>query len=134
MRIRIHVAATTMVMSLAIPALAGGGFRAPAHGSATHHPQLHQPRPHGNHAGAPAQTDSGRFRSQPPAHTGSRVDQRPDPNLQNPYRPMYSLDATNPGEPHPYFRTRKDGFGYPASRSSAVYLGNGLYVFPALDR
>jgi hypothetical protein len=43
---------------------------------------------------------------------------------------MYSLDATNPGEPHPYFQTRKDGFGYPGARPSPVYLGGGLYVIP----
>ena len=61
---------------------------------------------------------------------GPKLEQRPDPNYQNPYRPMFSLDATNPGEPHPYFQTRKDGFGYPASRPSTVYLGNGLYVIP----
>jgi hypothetical protein len=43
---------------------------------------------------------------------------------------MYSLDATPPGQPHPYFQTRKDGFGYPASRPVEVYLGNGIYVIP----
>jgi hypothetical protein len=43
---------------------------------------------------------------------------------------MYSLDATNPGEPHPYFQTRKEGFGYPSSGSRAQYLGNGVYVIP----
>ncbi len=67
------------------------------------------------------------------AHTsfgGPKLEQRPDPNYQNPYRPMYSLDATNPGEPHPYFQTRKEGFGYPALPPSTVYLGNGLYVIP----
>ena len=61
---------------------------------------------------------------------GPRYEQRPDPNHQNPYRPMYSLDATPPGQPHPYFQTRKDGFGYPASRPVEVYLGNGIYVIP----
>ncbi|HEX9687116.1 MAG TPA: hypothetical protein VGA25_14830 [Burkholderiales bacterium] len=43
---------------------------------------------------------------------------------------MFSLDATNPGETHPYFRTRKEGFGYPPVQSGPVYLGNGVYVIP----
>jgi hypothetical protein len=43
---------------------------------------------------------------------------------------MFSLDAVPPGQTHPYFQTRKDGFGYPASRPAEVYLGNGYYVIP----
>lgn len=91
---------------MASPALAGGGSGARAH----HHPGV-QGQVH-DRLGGP------------------RYEQRPDPNHQNPYRPMYSLDATPPGQPHPYFRTRNDGFGYPASRPVEVYLGNGIYVIP----
>lgn len=94
-------------------------------------PQVHQQWQHSQPARAVvphvARTAQGQ------AHTrfgDPRLEQRSDPNNQNPYRPMYSLDATNPGELHPYFQTRKDGFGYPASRPPAVYLGNWLYVIP----
>ena len=109
-------AATIAMLGMhAFPALAGGASRPQAHGAPMNQPQVHQRGQHSQ------------------AHThygGPRLDQRPDPNYQNPYRPMYSLDATNPGQPHPYFQTSKDGFGYPASGPSAVYLGNGLYVIP----
>ena len=60
---------------------------------------------------------------------GPRLDQRPDPNYQNPYRPSYSLNAVNPGEQHPYFQTPKAGFGYPTG-NTGVYQGNGIYIIP----
>jgi hypothetical protein len=78
----------------------------------------------------PAQAGGG---ARPQAHTfygGPRLEQRPDPNYQSLYRPMFSLGATKPGELHPYFRTPKEGFGYPAAQPSPVYLGNGVYVIP----
>ena len=132
MNVSLSITVAAALTIAAAPALASGGSRPQAHRAQIHQPQIHQRWQPSHPAREPVQGVARGVQGQ--AHTGSRVDQRPDPNLQNPYRPMYSLDATNPGEPHPYFRTRKDGFGYPASRSSAVYLGNGLYVFPALDR
>jgi hypothetical protein len=114
-----------------VPALAGGGSRSQAHGAPTHQPQAHQHWQNSHPGREPVQQGARGVRGQ--AHTsfgGHRLEQRPDPNHQNPYRPMYSLDATNPGVPHPYFQTRKDGFGYPSSRPSTVYLGNGLYMIP----
>lgn len=107
---------------MASPALAGGGSRPQAHGVST--------QPVDAARTAPARSDHG---VQSQAHDrvgGPRYEQRSDPNHQNPYRPMFSLDATPPGQPHPYFQTRKDGFGYPVSRPVEVYLGNGIYVIP----
>jgi hypothetical protein len=94
-------------------------------------PQVHQQRQHSQPVREVVSHDA--RTAQGNAHTrfgGPRLEQRSDPNNHNPYRPMYSLGATNPGEPHPYFQTRKDGFGYPASRGAEVYLGNGLYFIP----
>lgn len=118
-----------MLVTPAAPVLAGGGSNSQAGPSRTLHAQIH--RPDGHQTREQLEKNARGVRGE--AHVragGPRLDQRPDPNHQNPYRPMYSLDATNPGEPHPYFQTRKEGFGYPASRSSAVYLGNGVYVIP----
>ena len=108
-------AAIAMLGAPAAPALAGGGSPTRVHGAPMQQPQgdLHVPR-------GQAHTHFG----------GPRLERRPDPNFQNPYRPMFSLNATNPGELHPYFQTRKDGFGYPAAQPSAVYLGNGVYFIP----
>jgi len=126
-----NVAVAAVITLMASPALAGGGSRPQAHGAQNHQPRIDQRWQHSNPSREPVQRDARALQGQ--AHTragGPRLEQRPDPNNQNPYRPMYSLDATNPGEPHPYFQTRKDGFGYPASRPSTVYLGNGLYAIP----
>lgn len=125
------VAVIAMLGTQADPVLAGGGARAQAHVTPMRHPQVHQQRQHSQPAREVVSHDA--RTAQGHAHTrfgGPRLEQRSDPNNQNLYRPMYSLGATNPGEPHPYFQTRKDGFGYPASPGAAVYLGNGLYVIP----
>jgi len=123
------VAAAITIM--ASPALAGGGSRPSAHGASAHpshfqrgSQQLHPAR------GAPPRNPHGVQSQVHDRIGGPRFEQRPDPNHQNPYRPMYSLDATPPGQAHPYFQTRKDGFGYPASRPVEVYLGNGVYFIP----
>jgi len=95
-----------------------------------HQPQSHQRGEHSQPARGPVQRDASGFRGQ--AHTsfgGPRLDQRPDPNYQNPYRPSYSLNAVNPGEQHPYFQTPKAGFGYPTG-NTGVYQGNGIYFIP----
>jgi len=124
-------AAVVLLGTQAAPALAGGGLRTHGHAAPVQQPQVHQ-RLHGAQpAREPAPQDVRAARNGVhPQYGGPRFEQRPDPNHQNPYRPMYSLDATNPGESHPYFQTRKDGYGYPASRPGTVYLGNGLYVVP----
>ena len=123
-------AAVALLGTQAAPALAGGGLRTTGHVAPVQQPQVQQ-RWHGQtgRESAPqhAPVVRGTTHTQ---HGGPRFEQRPDPNHQSLYRPMYSLDATNPGESHPYFQTRKDGFGYPASRRGTVYLGNGLYVVP----
>lgn len=131
MKIPANVAVATAMTVMVFPAQAGGGARPQAHGAPMHQAQVHQPMQHSSPARevAPhgARTVSGQ------AHTfygGPRYEQRPDPNYRNPYRPMFSLNATNPGEQHPYYQTRKDGFGYPAAGPSPVYLGNGVYVIP----
>jgi len=128
-------AASALLGTLAVPALAGGGSRPHAQGAPMQRPQAQQQWQHGHMARETAPPYVGAARSPAPfphasPHGGHRLEQRPDPNHQNPYRPMFSLDATHPGEPHPYFQTRKDGFGYPTSRPSAVYRGNGVYVIP----
>ena len=64
-----------------------------------------------------------------PLAGGPRTEERPDPNHQNPYRPMFSPNAVNPGEQHPYFQTPKAGFGYPTG-NPGIYQGNGFYVIP----
>jgi hypothetical protein len=114
--ISIIAAAIAMIGGHAAPSLAGGGGRSPqAHGAPMTPPPAHRPVQNGQ------------------AHIiygGPRLDQRPDPNNRSLYRPMFSLNATNPGEPHPYFQTRPDGFGYPAARPAPVYLGNGMYFVP----
>ena len=126
-----NLAVAAAIAIMASPALAGGGSRPQAHGAPVYQPQAHPRWQSGHTAHDPMQRDARAVQRQ--AHTsigGPRLEQRPDPNNQNPYRPMYSLDATNPGEPHPYFQTRKDGFGYPAAQPSTVYMGNGLYFIP----
>jgi hypothetical protein len=118
-------AMTTMAVAIVImasPALAGGGSRPQAHGASAQQVPAARGAPARHHPGVQSQVHD--------RLGGPRYEQRPDPNHQNPYRPMYSLDATPPGQPHPYFQTRKDGFGYPASRPVEVYLGNGIYVIP----
>ena len=111
------IAATITMLALhADPAVAGGGARHRSHVASSPQHGLHQ---------------QGQLSRQ--AHTrfgGPRLEQRPDPNNQNPYRPMLSLGATNPDGTHPYFRTRKEGFGYPPAQPAPVYLGNGVYVIP----
>jgi len=131
MKIPANVAVAAAMTVMALPAQAGGGASPRAHDAPMHQPQVHQRMQHSSPAPGTvphrASTVSGQ------AHTfygGPRLERRPDPNFQNPYRPMYSLNATNPGELHPYFQTRKDGFGYPAAGPSTVYLGNGVYFFP----
>jgi len=111
----IVLAGIAMLVMHTVPVQAGGGS-----GSQGRSAQSHQPRSH------PAQQPGQAH----PHFGGPRLERRADPNDLNPYRPMYSLDATNPGEPHPYFRTRKDGFGYPAAPPGGVYQGNGIYVVP----
>jgi len=131
MRIPANVAVAATIFTMASPALAGGGSRPQSHGAQIHQPQIHQRGQHSPSSREPVQQDARGVQGAAHARFGGpRLEQRPDPNNQNPYRPMYSLDATNPGVPHPYFQTRKDGFGYPASRPSTVYLGNGLYFIP----
>lgn len=129
--ISVVAAAITMLGAQAAPVLAGGGTRPQAHGAPTHQPLAHQQWQRGHPARESNPHDARAARGQ--AHIvngGPRLEQRPDPNHQNPHRPMYSLDATHPGQPHPYFQTPREGFGYPAARPSTVYLGNGLYVVP----
>lgn len=123
-------AAIALLGTQAVPAPAGG-----ASGPRSHGAQIHQSQPgqrwQQNHAvREPMQRDASNIRGQ--AHDrfgGPRLDQRPDPNYQNPYRPMFSPDAVNPGEQHPYFRTPNSGFGYPTG-NSGIYQGNGYYVIP----
>lgn len=106
--------AVAMLGTQAAPALAGGGGPQ-AHGAPMTPAPMNKPLQNGqSHI----------------IYGSPRLDQRPDPNFRSLYRPMFSLNATNPGELHPYFRTRGDGFGYPAARPSPVYLGNGVYVIP----
>ena len=132
MRANTVIAAAIAVMGMqAFPALAGGGSRPQAHGAPAHQHRVQPQGQHGHQARNVARHDARGAGGE--AHTrfgGRRLEQRADPNNQNPYRPMFSLDATNPGETHPYFRTPKDGFGYPPARSGPVYLGNGVYVIP----
>ena len=122
MSIPAMTAMAAAIVIMASPALAGGGSKSQAHGVSTQ--QVHTAR------GAPARNHHGVQSQVHDRFGGPRYEQRPDPNHQNPYRPMYSLDATPPGQPHPYFQTRKDGFGYPASLPVEAYLGNGIYVIP----
>jgi len=127
--ITVFAAAIAMMGTQAFPALAGGGSRLQAHGGPPPQHRVHQQ--HSHQARNVARHDMRGVGGE--AHTrfgGRRLEQRADPNNQNPYRPMFSLDATNPGETHPYFRTRKEGFGYPPVQSGPVYLGNGVYVIP----
>lgn len=130
MKICAIVAVAAAITVVASPALAGGGARPQAHGALMHQPQSHQRGEHSQPDRGPVQRDASGFRGQ--AHTrfgGPRLDQRPDPNYQNPYRPSYSLNAVNPGEQHPYFQTPKAGFGYPTG-NTGVYQGNGIYIIP----
>lgn len=118
MKISAIVTVAAAITFIASPALAGGGSRPQAHGTQVHQaPAMVQP----DRSGVPSQVHT-RF-------GGPRLDQRPDPNYQNPYRPSYSLDAVNPGEQHPYFQTPKAGFGYPTG-NTGVYQGNGIYIIP----
>jgi len=130
MKICAIVAVAAAITIVASPALAGGGARPQAHGAQIHQPQIQQQWQPSHPARESVQEGASGVRGQ--AHTsfgGPRLDQRPDPNYQNPYRPSYSLDAVNPGEQHPYFRTPKAGFGYPTGNTGA-YQNNGNYVIP----
>jgi len=121
----VEVAVAVTIGLAAAPALAGGGSRPQAHGG-----QLEQPRYQVQRHREPARQDEGRPR--PLAHDragGPRLDQLPDPNYQNPYRPLFSPNAVNPGEQHPYFQTPKAGFGYPTG-NTGIYQGNGIYIIP----
>jgi hypothetical protein len=122
MSIQTTAALAAAIIVMAPPALAAGGVRGPVHGATVQHAPTAQAGAARRHHAVPSQVHN-RFGS-------PRLDQRPDPNYQNPYRPMFSLDATPPGQPHPYFQTPKEGFGYPAARPVPVYQGNGLYVIP----
>ena len=129
--IPVTAAAIALLGVHAAPVLAGGGSRVPSHGAPAQQSQVHERMHSGHSARQPAPEDARTARNGVhPQYGGPRLEQRSDPNQQNLYRPMFSLDATNPGEPHPYFQTRKDGFGYPASRPGATYLGNGIYAIP----
>jgi len=124
------LAVAAAVIMAAAPALAADRFSPLSSGVQAHPTQLHQSRHHRDRAREPVQQDASGIRSQAHARLGGpRLDQRPDPNYQNPYRPSYSLDAVNPGEQHPYFQTPKAGFGYPTG-NTGVYQGNGIYVIP----
>ena len=130
MRISANDVVAAAIAIIASPALAGGGPRPQTHGAQIHQPQIHQQRQQSHPARELVQQDATGVPSQ--GHTrfgGPRLDQRPDPNYQNPYRPSYSLDAVNPGEQHPYFQTPKAGFGYPTG-NTGVYQGNGIYIIP----
>lgn len=128
--ISVTAAAIALMGTQADYVLAGGSMRAPSHGAPVQQAQVPQ-RLSGHAARQPAPQEVRAARNGVhPQYGGPRFEQRPDPNHQNLYRPMYSLDATNPGETHPYFQTRKDGFGYPAARPGAVYQGNGVYIIP----
>jgi hypothetical protein len=123
MNIPATAASAALMILLAPPVQAHGGSRGPAAHGATAQPIHAAPRAAARNPHVAPSHVHDRF-------GGPRLDQRPDPNHQNPYRPMFSLDATPPGQPHPYFQTPKEGFGYPAARPVPVYLGNGLYVIP----
>jgi hypothetical protein len=122
-------AAVISLGAQAVPALAGG-TAGPQHGAQIHQSQVNQRWQQSHAVREPVQQDASGVRGQ--AHTsfgGPRLDQRPDPNFQNPYRPMFSPNAVNPGEQHPYFQTPKAGFGYPTGNPE-IYQGNGFYVIP----
>jgi hypothetical protein len=124
------VLAVATLIAGAAPALADRGRSSPSPRPPSYGSQPEQPRVHDQRNREPARQDAGRPQAQ--AHDrvgGPRLDQRPDPNYQNPYRPLYSPDAMNPGEQHPYFQTPKAGFGYPTG-NTGVYQGNGNYVNP----
>ena len=130
MKISASIAVAAAITIIASPALAGGGSRLQAHGAQIHQPQIQQRWQPSHPVRESVQQDASGVRGQ--AHTrlgGPRLDQRPDPNYQNPYRPSYSLDAVNPGEQHPYFQTPKAGFGYPTG-NTGVYQGNEFYIIP----
>lgn len=112
-------AVAVAVIMAAAPTLAADRFTPQASGAQGHRsPALQQGR-HGDPVESQGHTRFG----------GPRLDQRPDPNYQNPYRPMFSPNAVNPGEEHPYFKTPKAGFGYPTG-NTGVYQGNGIYIIP----
>jgi hypothetical protein len=88
----------------AAPALAGGA----------HQPRFHQPgvraqevRPSGN-AGVQNGNNNG-------AQAG----------MPNFYQPSYSIDRKDWWQPHPYFQSNGQGFGYPAHSGSRPYSGYG---------
>jgi len=122
--------AIAMLGLRADPAVAGGqGVR--VQGGASQQVLAHPHQQHGHTSREGVRQDAPGPQGKAHAEFGGpRLEQRPDPNYQNPYRPMFSLDAVNPGETHPYFQTRKEGFGYPVGRPLPVYLGNGTYFIP----
>ena len=130
MKITASIVVAAAITIIATPAPAGGGSRPQAHGAQIHQPQIQQRWQPSHPSRESVQEGASGVRGQ--AHTsfgGPRLDQRPDPNYQNPYRPSYSLDAVNPGEQHPYFQTPKAGFGYPTG-NTGVYQGSEFYVIP----
>jgi hypothetical protein len=125
MNIPARIVLATSVALMASPAL-GGGSGVRIQGVPIDQPLVH----HGTHPSPAAPQDQGARSRAYTYYGGPTLEQRPDPNYRNPYHPMFSLGATNPGQPHSYFQTRPDGFGYPTSQASPVYLGNGVYFIP----
>lgn len=123
-------AAVAVAAIMAAPPTWAADRLAPQASSAQGHRSPSLQRQHAISTREPEQQEAGGARSQVHPRFGEpRLDQRPDPNYQNPYRPMFSPNAVNPGEQHPYFRTPQAGFGYPTG-NSGIYQGNGVYIIP----
>ena len=105
MKAPVSIAVAAAILFLAAPAFAGGG---------------HMPRIQ-THQGASAQV---------PRH-GQPAIQGVQPAATNPgmpsfHQPSYSIDRKEWWQPHPYFQSNGQGFGYPTHSGTRPYSAYGI--------
>jgi hypothetical protein len=97
------VVAAAVFVFTAAPVMAGGG----------HQPRIHQP---GVHAQDTRTSGSG----------GGNGSQAGAPaGMPSFYQPSYSIERKDWWQPHPYFQSNGQGFGYPTRPVARPYAGYG---------
>jgi hypothetical protein len=108
------VIAAAMLVLTAAPALAGGG---------------RQPQPTSSYSPSGAPMRHMESAAQQSRHGDPVSRSRPNPAPApaapaSPYQPSYSIDRKEWWQPHPYFQSNGQGYGYPA-RPVRPYAGYG---------
>lgn len=101
MRTPVSLAATAALLVLtAAPAMAGGG----------HSPQFN----HSGKGGSSADTRYSGRRDLPRSGNAASPQVTAPAGMPSFYQPSYSIDRKDWWQPHPYFQSSGQGFGYPA--------------------